>query len=91
MCTAYYNLMVNYVISACVLIRTEHGKFSEVTERLRQLKEVKHIFPVHGRYDVVADVEAEDYESLGNSVLKTNRMAGVVFTETALEIKTKEV
>lgn len=77
------------MISACVLIRTEHGKFDEVTERLKQLKEVKQIFPVHGRYDVVADVEANDFESLGSAVLKMNRMAGVVFTETALEIKAK--
>lgn len=77
------------MISACVLIRTEHGKFDEVTERFKQFKEVKQIFPVHGRYDVVADVEADDFESLGSIVLKTNRMAGVVFTETAVEIKTK--
>jgi len=77
------------MVSACVLIRTEHGKFEEVAERLKQFKEVKEVFPVHGRYDVVADVEAADFESLGNIVLKMNRMAGVVFTETALEIKAK--
>lgn len=77
------------MISACVLIRTEHGKFDEVTKRLRQFKEIKDIFPVHGRFDVVADVEAPDFESLGSAVLKLNRMAGVVFTETAIEIKTR--
>lgn len=77
------------MISACILIRTEHGKFNEVTERFKQLKQVKQIFPVHGRYDVVADIEADDFESLGSVVLKVNRMAGVVFTETAVEIKTK--
>ena len=78
------------MISACVLIRTEHGKFEGVTARLKQLGEVKEIFPVHGRFDVVADVEASDYESLGTAIMRFNRMAGVVFTETALEIKTKE-
>jgi DNA-binding Lrp family transcriptional regulator len=78
------------MISACVLIRTEHGKFEEVTVRLKQLREVKGIFPVHGRYDVVADVEAPDYESLGTAIMRFNRIAGVVFTETALEVKTKE-
>lgn len=77
------------MISACVLIRTEHGKFDEVTNRLRQFKEIHDIFPVHGRFDVVADVEATDFESLGTAVLRMNRMAGVVFTETAIEIKTR--
>jgi DNA-binding Lrp family transcriptional regulator len=77
------------VISACVLIRTEHGKFEEVSKRLRQLKEIKDVFPVHGRFDVVADVEAADFESLGSAVLRLNRMAGVVFTETAIEIKSR--
>ncbi len=77
------------VISACVLIRTEHGKFQEVTTRLTQLREVKDIFPVHGRFDVVADLEAPDFESLGSAVLRLNRMSGVVFTETAVEIRTK--
>ncbi|WP_455363349.1 Lrp/AsnC ligand binding domain-containing protein [[Eubacterium] cellulosolvens] len=79
------------MISACVLIRTEHGKFDQVIERLRQFKEIREIFPVHGRYDVVADVEAADFESLGDAVLKMNRMAGVVFTESAIEIKRKGV
>jgi uncharacterized protein with GYD domain len=77
------------MLSACVLIRTEHGKFQEVNTRLKQFKEIKQIFPVHGRFDVVADVEAPDYEALGAVILKLNRMAGVVFTETALEIKTR--
>jgi DNA-binding Lrp family transcriptional regulator len=81
---------VKDVISACVLIRTEHGKFEEVTSRLKQLREIKEIFPVHGRFDVVADVEAPDYESLGTVIMRFNRMAGVVFTETALEVKIKE-
>jgi DNA-binding Lrp family transcriptional regulator len=77
------------VISACVLIRAEHGKFAEVTKSVRQFKEIKDIFPVHGRFDVVADVEATDFESLGSVVLRLNRMAGVVFTETAIEVRTR--
>jgi anthranilate phosphoribosyltransferase len=79
------------MISACVLIRTEHGKFELVTDRLNQIKEIKQVFPVHGRFDVVADVEADDFESLGSATLRMSRMAGVVFTETVLEIKTKGV
>jgi uncharacterized protein with GYD domain len=60
-----------------------------VTEAFGQFKQIKQTFPIHGRYDIVADVEADDFESLGNTVLKMNRIAGVVFTETAVEIKMK--
>jgi DNA-binding Lrp family transcriptional regulator len=74
------------MISACILIRTEHGKYDQVAERMRQFKEVRQAFPVYGRYDVVVDVEADAFESLGDVILRMNRMAGVVFTETAVEI-----
>ena len=77
------------MISACVLIRTDHGKYDQVTQHLKQIKEAKQVFSVHGRFDVVADVEANDFESVGSAILKMNRMAGVIFTETSLEIKAK--
>lgn len=78
------------LVLACVLIRSEHGKFDEVVKKIRQLKGIERIFPVLGRYDVVADVEAPDPETLGNLVLKMGRMAGVVFTETLVEIQQRE-
>lgn len=77
------------MISACILIRSEHGKFQEVANKLKQFKEVKDVFAVHGRFDVVADVEASDFESLGTVVLRMNRMTGVVFSETAVEAKSR--
>lgn len=78
------------MISACVLIRTRRGEFDEAVEKLKQLKGVKRVFPVLGRYDVVIDLEATDSSTLGNTVLKMGRMAGVVFTETLVEIHRKE-
>jgi len=78
------------LVSACILIRSKRGEFEEVVERIRQFKVVKRIFPVLGRYDVVVDVEAPDLITLGNAVLKMGRMAGVVFTETLVEIQHKE-
>jgi uncharacterized protein with GYD domain len=56
---------------------------------LKQIKEVKDVFAVHGRFDVVVDVEAPDFESLGGAVLRLNRMTGVVFSETAVEVKSR--
>jgi len=75
------------MVSACVLIRTSHGKFEEAVERIRQVKGVKKVFPVLGRYDVVADVECESMSELGSTVLRIGRLAGVVFTETLVEIQ----
>jgi len=40
-----------------------------------------------GRYDVVADIECTDISELGASVLRIGRLAGVVFTETLVEIQ----
>ena len=72
---------------ACVLIRTEHGRFEDVVGSIRQLKGVRRIFPVLGRYDVAVDVEASNLEKLGSTVLRMGRISGVVFTETLVEIK----
>ena len=79
------------MVSACVLIRTERGKFDDVTERIGKLKEVKDAFPVLGRFDVVADLEVKDFDTIAAVVLRLGNMAGVVFTETLPEVKAKGV
>lgn len=75
------------MLSACVLIRTVRGKYEEVVRSISQLKGVKRIFPVLGRYDVVVDLEASDFKELGSVVMRMGRIFGVVFTETLLEIR----
>ncbi|MBS7639509.1 MAG: Lrp/AsnC ligand binding domain-containing protein [Candidatus Bathyarchaeia archaeon] len=75
------------MVSACVLIRTEHGRFEEVVKSVSQVKGVKRVFPVLGRYDVVADVEVENMRDLASTVLKISRLSGVVFTETLVEVE----
>ena len=75
------------MLSACVLIRTVHGKFEDVVKSIRQLKAVKRVFPTLGRYDAVVDLEAADLEELDATVLRLGCVAGVVFTETLVEIQ----
>jgi uncharacterized protein with GYD domain len=70
-----------------MLVRTERGKFDQVAKNLRQIPEVKRVFAVLGRYDVVVEVEAPDSKQVANAVLKANRLAGVVYTETLLEVE----
>ncbi len=81
-----YNIEVDSLLSACVLVRTTHGRFEDVVEFLSQIEGVKRIFPTLGRYDVVIDLEASDLEALDIAVLKMGKFAGVVFTETLVEI-----
>ncbi len=78
------------MISATVLIRSTHGEFDRVVERIGKIKGVMRIFPVLGRYDVVVDIEASNSTSLGTAVLRMNRMSGVVFTETLVEVQEEE-
>lgn len=74
--------------SACMLVRTERGKFDEVSKHLKLVPGVVRAFPVLGRYDIVVDIEASDSRHLGRAIIKVNRLAGVVFTETLPEIET---
>lgn len=85
-----FNERVKKLISACVLIRSERGKFDEVANRIKQIKCVKKAFTVLGRYDVIVDLECSDFKTLGTIVLKLGRMAGAVFAETLVEIQQKE-
>ena len=75
------------MLSACVLIRTVHGKYDEVVESISQLKGVRKVFPVLGRYDVVVDLEAEGSNEIGSTVMRIGQIFGVVFSETLLEIE----
>lgn len=77
------------MLNACVLIRTSHGRFEDVVEFLGKLKGVNRIFPVLGRYDVVVDLEAADFNAISSAVLRMNKFAGLVFTETLVEVKEK--
>lgn len=75
------------MISACILVRSEKGKFDDVVGALKQIKEAKRIFPVLGRFDAVIDLEVPDYKALGPAIIKMAKMAGVVFTESLVEIQ----
>ena len=70
-----------------MLIRTSHGRFEDVVRTVSRLMCIKRVFPTLGRYDVVVDIEASDFKELGGIVLRMGNIAGVVFTETLVEIQ----
>ena len=79
--------MIYPLLSACVLIRTVHGRFEDVVSSFRNWKAVRRVFQTLGRYDVVVDLEASDLNELNATVLRMGNFASVVFTETLVEIQ----
>jgi len=75
------------LVSACVLVRTSGGQFEQAVKTIRQIKGVERVFPVLGRFDVVVDIGEMDLSDLGSTVLRMGKMAGVIFTETLVEIE----
>lgn len=72
-------------VRAYVFIRALRGNAAAVAKGLSRIKNVKSAKVVSGRYDVVALVEAETIEELGNMILKrVQRVRGVQSTETAI-------
>lgn len=75
-------------VRAYVFIRALKGNAAAVAKGLSRIKNVASVRVVSGRYDVVALVEAESVEELGNLVLKKiQRVRGVQSTETAFIVE----
>lgn len=72
---------------AFVLVETAVGKTKEVVAKVRQLEGVKSVDPVTGPYDVIAIIEAESLNDIGDLVTgKIHPIAGISRTVTCLAI-----
>jgi DNA-binding Lrp family transcriptional regulator len=72
---------------AFVLIETAVGKTKEVVAKISQLGGVKSVDPVTGPYDVIAMVESESLNEIGDLVTgKIHPIAGISRTVTCLAI-----
>lgn len=72
------------MVSACSLISCEHGKYSDVVNKLQNLRHIKRVFAVHGKWDVVADIEAENLSELSALVLKLSNLEGIISSDTLI-------
>jgi DNA-binding Lrp family transcriptional regulator len=71
------------VVSAYVLIQTEVGKATHVTDEIGNIKGVMQVDGVTGPYDVIARADAEDLDELAKSiVLPIQSVDGVTRTLT---------
>jgi DNA-binding Lrp family transcriptional regulator len=57
------------VVQAYILIQTEIGRSSDVSLEIRQLPGVTLAEDVTGPYDVIARIEAQDVDELGQLVI----------------------
>jgi len=73
------------MVSACVLVCCEPGRYPEVAEEVKGVKGVVRSFSACGRWDVIAEVEATDMKALTRCALRINGLAGVRATETLVE------
>jgi len=73
------------VVRACVLIYCKPGEYLDVLGKLNGMEGVREAFPVHGRCDLIAIVEALDYPELSVVTAKINAIDGIQRTETLVE------
>jgi uncharacterized protein with GYD domain len=70
---------------ACVLIRVIPGNVLKVLGVVRGVKGVIKAFPVYGRYDIVAFVEAPNSYSVIKTTEEIAIVKGIRSTETGIE------
>lgn len=71
-------------MQAMVYVRTETGRALELLEDVKEVEGVKFAVVTPGRFDLVARVEGDDIESLGDKVVSDiHDLEGVKYTETA--------
>lgn len=71
-----------------VLISTAPAKEHEVYNELLKVKEVVELYPLFGEYDLIAKIEASDFNLLGQVVVdKVRSQPGVIDTKTLTCIK----
>ncbi|MEN3043627.1 MAG: Lrp/AsnC ligand binding domain-containing protein [Candidatus Hydrothermales bacterium] len=74
---------------AFVLIKVQVGKVPSVAQRLYNINEVREIFMVTGPFDVLAIIETESYERLGDILAEEiQKIPGIVETQTLMAFRT---
>ena len=76
------------MVVAYVLLIVKPGEETNVSEKLKGMKEVKDISVVYGEYDIIAKVEMENMEGLQNFLIKEIRaMDEIERTSTMISLK----
>ena len=72
---------------AFILIETAVGKTKEVVSILNKLEDLKSVDTVTGPYDIIAVIEAEDLNKIGDLITgKIHAIEGITRTVTCLAV-----
>lgn len=71
-----------------VLMHVSPLRENEVYNKLSKIPEIIELHPLFGEYDIIAKVEAKDYESIGEIIIqKIKTIHGITDTKTLTGIK----
>jgi DNA-binding Lrp family transcriptional regulator len=66
------------LVEAYVLLQTEQGRMAEIAQSLAQLTAVSEANVVTGPYDVIARVQADDMDAIGQLIVAEVQVVGGV-------------
>jgi len=76
------------VVIGFVLMHVSPLHEYEVFNKLSKLHEVIEVHPLFGEYDLIAKIEAEDYESIGQIIIqRIKTIDGITDTTTLTGVK----
>ncbi|MEO0074680.1 MAG: Lrp/AsnC ligand binding domain-containing protein [candidate division WOR-3 bacterium] len=55
--------------TAYILITVAHGTAKKVYEQLSKIKEITHVHAISGPYDLIAMIQASDFNTIGNIIV----------------------
>ena len=71
-----------------VLIHVSPSRESEIFNKLSKIPQVIELHPLFGEYDIIAKIEAKDYERIGEIViLNIRKINGIIHTTTLTGLK----
>ena len=71
-----------------VLVSTAPSKEHEVYNEMMKIKEISDLYPLFGEFDLIAKVEARNFNQLGQIIMdKIRTIEGIVDTKTLTGIK----
>ncbi len=77
------------MITALVLINASPGDVVGLAKELGTIPEVTEVYSVTGPYDLVAKVQVEEYERMGEVISgKLNVVPGIIDTTTLMTFRT---
>ncbi|GAH67810.1 unnamed protein product [marine sediment metagenome] len=78
-------------MTSFVLINAVSGYEHEIYNKLLKIPEVTAVHPLTGEYDLIAKIESQDMDELGNIILnKIKTMKGILCTKTLMWAMTSE-